>query len=450
MLDLAKHFSPTVVTLSFAACGSNASGPAASPDCNNADGRPAWVACGSVVDRDASDGRIDGSIDASLEDSSETEATIDDSAFASDSSERRDGTAQNDAGRAPCTPPGGFGNCQSIFCCNGPQASFRIENDKCQCLRERCEELPEGAACDDRDPCTSSEFCTNGDPSFTGLVCWHGDACRGGVCVGGERVRECSILYSDPATGYVHRIDPDGSNDQQLTTFAASSPRWSRDRSRIAFVSDGDLYTVSPRGDSLARITTGQTFGKANNDGVVSWGPFPFQDSMVTSGWCDGLGLSECCHIVDVNTGSTKLLTIPGHERGTPGFALCTAPDWGSPGGSASVVFRTPGNPPMGNQFWTTPDVFQLHEYGYGSLHPRWSPDGRYLVFHDSNGGIVVATIQGGIRATIATGYNPTWSPDGSAIAYWMGHGIYADDEGPRLVTMLPSFPIAWVGTLDW
>src|SRR5215470_6094995 len=60
----------------------------------------------------------------------------------------------------------------------------------------------------------------------------------------------------------IYTIGIDGSNQKQITKGDKSntSPRWSPDGKRIAFVSDGQIWTMKPDGDDrqqVTRISTG-------------------------------------------------------------------------------------------------------------------------------------------------------------------------------------------------
>ncbi|MFN7983060.1 MAG: winged helix-turn-helix domain-containing protein [Vicinamibacterales bacterium] len=61
-----------------------------------------------------------------------------------------------------------------------------------------------------------------------------------------------------------------------------------------------------------------------------------------------------------------------------------------------------------------------LTSNGRSNIQPAWSPDGRFIAYHEAaGGGIWVVPSHGGTaRRLAATGSRPAWSPDGRLIAY--------------------------------
>lgn len=61
-----------------------------------------------------------------------------------------------------------------------------------------------------------------------------------------------------------------------------------------------------------------------------------------------------------------------------------------------------------------------LTSNGRSNIQPTWSPDGRFIAYHEAaGGGIWVVPSRGGTARRLAeTGSHPSWSPDGQLIAY--------------------------------
>ena len=61
-----------------------------------------------------------------------------------------------------------------------------------------------------------------------------------------------------------------------------------------------------------------------------------------------------------------------------------------------------------------------LTSNGRINIQPAWSPDGRFIAYHDAaGGGIWIVPAHGGsARRLVETGSHPAWSPDGRLIAY--------------------------------
>jgi TolB protein len=65
------------------------------------------------------------------------------------------------------------------------------------------------------------------------------------------------------------------------------------------------------------------------------------------------------------------------------------------------------------------------HDVGDGR-YPSWSPDGTRLAFDDGRNRVVVSNIDGSGTHQVATGSRPAWSPDGSRIAYENGAAVFS------------------------
>ena len=98
----------------------------------------------------------------------------------------------------------------------------------------------------------------------------------------------------------------------------------------------------------------------------------------------------------------------------------------------------------------------QLTNDEYKDRRPRWSPDGRRIVFYSNRSGRYEAWLidpDGGNleQVTRTSGppiFGPTWSPDGRQIALNMGDEVALVDVKDRRVRRLP--PTTNLGNLSW
>lgn len=195
------------------------------------------------------------------------------------------------------------------------------------------------------------------------------------------------IAFSDAdAQGFnqVFTILPDGTNRQQLTTLGENSfPEWSRDGTRLAFVStrsgNSELWVMDANGANQAQLT----FNTPGGNFTPEWSP-------------DGSRIAFA-----------SLRTAVGH----PEVWVMNAD-----GTNLQRLTFTPNNP--GGNTW--------------SLLPSWSPDGTRLVYASTITGstqlwVINADGTNPVQLTSGNGANfpdsnaPHWSRDGTRITFWSG-----------------------------
>lgn len=231
-------------------------------------------------------------------------------------------------------------------------------------------------------------------------------------------------------------IDADGKNDRRLT-FASGAdfrPRWSPDGTRLAFLSDrggrNAIYLLDPRGGEARALTNEPTPIRE-----FEWSPdgkqiaFTRIDEPSGEGEPRVVGQNERAmhlYVVDVETGKSRQLT--NDKLST--FHLSWSPD-----GSELAISRAAGS---GLDALHATDLHLLSMRD-GSLrplvvrpghdnNPRFSPDGKSIVFTSAGGvghwltefDLHVVPARGGTPRKVSAGYDRT--PD--------GYGWTADSRG--------------------
>ena len=181
-----------------------------------------------------------------------------------------------------------------------------------------------------------------------------------------------TALYVASSDGTNERVlfRPDASNAQE--------PRWSPDGNWIAFVGGPDyednhfsLFVIRPDGTELRRLFTPDT-GLAKSPSWQSNGRFvSVAERSYEHGWTR-------VHLVDVETGESELLGIPGdghnyHPRWGHSTGRLLLTWWNSERTDGNLFIWDPNSPSQ--RTWITDSE------GMEGM-PAWSPDERYVVFY--------------------------------------------------------------------
>jgi Tol biopolymer transport system component len=257
--------------------------------------------------------------------------------------------------------------------------------------------------------------------------------------------------------GDIFTINSNGTGLTRLTTLAgtgadgAQNPAWSPDGSRIAFANTaGDIYVVNADGSNLLRLTS---TGQGNRH--PTWSPDGARIAFVSTR--DG---AEDIYVMNADGSSPVRLT---NDRGSD-----IDPAWSPDGGRIAFTSDRSGQDEI---YVMSPDGMNVRQLTYDPVfyhEPAWSPDGAALVFvrssvpcdyyyYQCNFSIYVMGADGsGIRQlTPPNNFDdePAWSPDGRWIAFstavcnpgcTRALAIVRADGSDRDVLVLDAMEPAW------
>ena len=211
------------------------------------------------------------------------------------------------------------------------------------------------------------------------------------------------------------------SRKRQQLTFSPKrnlSPTWSPDGDRIAFASDRDgnmdIYVM----DANGKNATNMTAISSGDDASPHWSPVS-QKVVFTSNRIAGV---VEVYLLDVQTGDQRKLTTSSY--------FAAYPRW-SPDGSqiAYVSAEPPDRPQHTRAIWRMkPDGTDLETLvtdGEPNLHPKFSPDGKWIAFdskRDLNSDIYALNLEtqelNRLTTHLGDDFYPVWSPDGERIVF--------------------------------
>jgi TolB protein len=194
--------------------------------------------------------------------------------------------------------------------------------------------------------------------------------------------------------------------------------RWTVDSSRIAFTSfrhgNPELYTVTPDGETVVRLTTDTDAGNLISDEDPDWSPDGRQVAFERLGPAD---LDIWIVQADGSGSMRRLTSDPARDQN---------PSW-SPDGTRIAFESYRGG---------SRDIYVTNANGSGTpirltsdpaedLDPTWSPDSRRIAFASSRDGnleIYVMNADGSGQTRLTTqdtpDFGPNWSPDGRRILF--------------------------------
>jgi Tol biopolymer transport system component len=230
------------------------------------------------------------------------------------------------------------------------------------------------------------------------------------------------VLASRTAPNALITVNPDGGGTRTLWSAAGgslvSSPAWSRDGNRIAFVVDGRVKAIALATGAVTDLAAG------TDPGWTPTGDVAFRRGQ---------------ELLAVPAGGGAERTL-GHLPDADTRALVWSPD----GWIARVV-------PGGDVRIDALDGAGEDTIGGGAEgRPDWSPDGELLAYPAASGRIRVVSLDGDeVDATFGSAdVSPAWSPDGEEILFRRGDQWWIAD-GPGSSHTLATDPGPWEGA-DW
>ena len=241
------------------------------------------------------------------------------------------------------------------------------------------------------------------------------DVTNGATCT-----RLGELIFARIPDGQIYKVNVDGTGLLKLTTEGSnSSPAWSPDGKRIAFIrqtpgaGNSDVYLMNADGTNVVRRTTGGQFYR------LAWSP-------------DGQRLA-----VEAPTGSDSLniYTMSVDDNGSAPSVMITnagSPAW-SPDGKRIAYARGTGYYDASQIYVRNVDGTDAHRATADSAgwnwSPAWSPDGTKISFTRCSASCGVYTVDASSRAvtlltTTGGSQDAVWSPNGK----WLALTLYGSN----------------------
>ena len=222
------------------------------------------------------------------------------------------------------------------------------------------------------------------------------------------------------SSGYIHIIDPDGSNEQRLTK--GRRPLWSPDGNKLLFANSGEGWGVI-NADGTGRII----IPPPEQPNLSNWYHY-YQWSPTGEKYLIAVGSSPKPHggIYVVNADGGNLVKLLEHEYGIAAAVF-------SPDGTKIAYLAAKEERSLDY------DLFLMNADGTDRIklieqdiaiqfspyyNLTWSPDGRKITY-SSYSTLYVVEVDGTGIVDLGRSALPIWLPDSKNIAYLTDDGIY-------------------------
>ncbi len=224
------------------------------------------------------------------------------------------------------------------------------------------------------------------------------------------------------ANDQIYVVPAGGGDARRLTNgeHASLAPSWSPDGKRLAFVQGSGVTVVGPKGRPLVRLTS----GRAVSVDPPSWSPDGRRLAFT------GLSSPE----------GNASIVVAGQDRFPPNVVATTrwgtgdsdrGPVWSPDGRLLAYCVQGPETPEQGgvrasgelDLAVVSPGgaARRLTSSPGSESDPRWSPDGRRLLYSDSSPALRLVPAAGGrshLVVRLSAVWGASWSPDGKLIAF--------------------------------
>ena len=221
--------------------------------------------------------------------------------------------------------------------------------------------------------------------------------------------RLCGVHAEDCGRGEIATVRADGSGVRVLTRDAVSegTPGWSPNGAQIAyFRPQRQVWLMNADGNGQRQLTH---FKQIQFYGDLDWSPTG--RTLVIKAFPSAMGGFTDLWIVDARTGKTSRLTTTALSE--------AAPSW-SPNGRWIAFFSEGRRLPY--RIWrysfATRRVTQLTSGRPAAAYPSWSPDSRRIAF-TLGGRVALMDADGSHKRVLRLfGTHPRFSPDGGWLVY--------------------------------